>query len=98
MIPFSEPNCETVLLASMLEYSEAYFQAIALGLRPEHFTAEQNRQVARAIYQLAESGQPVSFESLIKQITSSANGEKIIAVLEDVTTPYTYPGRMSTGS
>jgi replicative DNA helicase len=88
---FSEPNCETVLLASMMEYPEAYFQAVALSLRPEHFTVEQNRLVARAMYQLAESKQPVNFESLLKQITSSAGGEKIVAVLEDVTNPLHVP-------
>jgi replicative DNA helicase len=91
MIPFSEPNCETVLLASMMQHPEAYFQAVALGLRPEHFTIEQNRLVARAMYQLTESGQPVSFESLLKQITSSPTGEKIVAVLEDVTNPLHVP-------
>jgi replicative DNA helicase len=91
MNTFSEPEAERVLLASILEYPEAYHQAAALGLRAEHFTDEAHRLVYRSLLQIAESGQPIAFESIVRQVRKMPGDEKLVAVLEDLTNPLHVP-------
>jgi replicative DNA helicase len=89
---FSDPEAERALLASILEYPEAYYQAIALGLRAEHFSDEQTRVLFRAVVSLGQAGQPIAFETVLSQILSNVPGaEKMRAALEDLTSPLYMP-------
>lgn len=92
MTTFSDPETERVLLASILEFPEAYHQAMALGLRAEYFSDEQNRVLFRAIVGLGETGQPIAFETVVSQLLSNVPGrEKMRAALEDLTSPLYMP-------
>jgi replicative DNA helicase len=88
-----EPGIRTeqALLASMLEYPEAYYQAAAMGLRPEHFSDPENRLVFRTILQLAERHEPITFESVVQQLAKVPESDKIIAVVGDLANPLHLP-------
>jgi len=90
--PFTDPDTERVLLASVLQYPEAYYQAMALGLRAEHFSDEANRILFRAVVSLGQVGLPIAFETVLAQILSSVPGaEKMRAALEDLAGPLYMP-------
>jgi replicative DNA helicase len=92
MIPH-HPEVEIVLLGSMLEFPEACHQALGLGLRPEDFVSEPNRLLFRTIEQLANAGNPVSYEATLSELRKTANGsfEKFAAVLSDKCDPLHVP-------
>jgi replicative DNA helicase len=92
MTVFADPETERALLASVLEYSEAYYQAMALGLRAEHFSEDQNRILFRALVHLGEAGQPIAFETVLSQLEANVPGaERMRAALEDLTGPLYMP-------
>ena len=93
MSAFSNPLAERGLLASMIEYSEAYHQGVALGIRAEHFADEQNRLVFRAVLRVGEAGHPVTFETVLTELQKAPGIEKVSAVLEDLTNPLHMPRR-----
>ncbi len=87
----ANPEAERVLLASLLEYPETYYQAMAMGLRSEHFAEEDHRLLFKFIVQLGEANQPIAFETVLSEIQKLAAAERLIAVLEDLTNPLHIP-------
>ena len=84
---------EIVLLASMFEYPEAYHQAVSMGLRPEDFARSQDRLVFRTMLRLAETQQPITFESLICEVEKTPDADQLIAAVNDLTNPLHLPQR-----
>src|SRR5262249_42274757 len=70
---------------------EAYHQAVALGIRPDHFVDEQHRVVLRAILRVGDGGNPVNFETVLSELQKSPGIEKVSAVLEDLADPLHVP-------
>jgi replicative DNA helicase len=87
MSSFANPEAERVLLASALEYSEAYHQAVALGLSAADFVEDGNRSIFQAMAELGEAGNPVNYESVISALVAGRKAEQFTAVLSDLTNP-----------
>src|SRR5947199_6565748 len=91
VITTSASTAEVSLLASMLEYPEAYHQAISMGLRPEDFVHSHYRLVFRKLLALAEAHQPLCYESLICEAEKEPNFADLVAAISDLTNPLHLP-------
>ncbi len=85
MNPFSNPEFERTVLASLLEYPETAYQALALGLRAEHFSEQKNRVLFQSILRLSEAGHPIGFETIVSDLQKNPGPDKLVAALDDIT-------------
>ena len=91
MNAFSKPEYERTVLASLLEYPETLAQAIARGLREEHFCDPANRALFAAISGLEATGRPVGYDTVISTLRTQPEAKKLVMALDQVTEPGCLP-------
>jgi replicative DNA helicase len=89
---FTDVHTELVLLASMLEYPEAYYQAAAAGLGADDLTGE-NRAMLLAMQRIAERGESVNEETVLADLQKGENAEGLAALVIDIASPLNMPRR-----
>jgi replicative DNA helicase len=87
----SSPDIERTLLSSMLAYTEAYHQAIALGVSAEYFSSNGHQQIFRAMCKVGERGDPVQGDTLFAELLAVGLGEHFSGLLKDVADPLNLP-------